>query len=405
MGATFSAAAGPQALGYLYQTQYALHSLLAADSEETAIIVEGLDDVELQATSSTKLQQLKHHISTKRQATLTNSSTDLWKTLRVWADLLQKKAWNPLQTKLALITTATAGKKSIPSLLRDDKVRDPDEALKQLVTLAATPPSKALAEPFKVFNSLTALQKKQLVQSIVVIDQAPDIEDLEVPIKKQLQFSAPANKVDNVYLHLLGWWYSKVAQQLNEKSHAPIRLIDLKNKLDEIRNQHQRDSLPIEFARASPDKAFYDAQEGRLFVRQLDYLILHTDRVRFAITDYYRAFQQRTKWATDGLLFDEELLHYEEDLKENWARYVARLKSHADFDGKLEEDAVCRTFGLSVLDWMETVNFSIRAGMPAKDEYVTRGSYHMLADEPTPAVYWHPKCLEKLTEALEQATA
>ena len=43
--------------------------------------------------------------------------------------------------------------------------------------------------------------------------------------------------------------------------------------------------------------------------------------------------------------------------------------------------------------------------MPSKDEYVTRGSYHMLADEPSPAVYWHPKCLEKLAEALEQITA
>lgn len=405
MSASFSSAAGPQALGYLYQAQYALYSLLTADSEETRLIMEGLDDVELQSASSTQLQQLKHHISTKRRATLSNSSIDLWKTLRVWGDLLQKKAWDPLQTTLALITTATASNSSIPSLLRADSIRNPDEALKQLVTLAATTPSKALKEPFKVFNSLTALQKKQLVQSIVVIDQSPNSQDLETPIKKQLRYSAPSTKVDHVYLHLLGWWYNKVAQQLNTKSTAPICWIDLKNQLDDIISQYQRDSLPIEFARAEPDKAFYAAQEGRMFVRQLDYLILHTDRVRFAITDYYRAFQQRTKWAGDGLLFDEELTNYEADLKEHWARYVARLKSHADFDGKLEEDAACRTFGLSVLDWMETANFSIRAAMPAKDEYVTRGSYHMLADEPDPAVYWHPKCLEKLAEAVEQAIA
>ena len=41
-------AAGPQALGYLYQSQYALHALLTADGEESALILEGLDDVELQ---------------------------------------------------------------------------------------------------------------------------------------------------------------------------------------------------------------------------------------------------------------------------------------------------------------------------------------------------------------------
>ena len=367
MGASFSAAAGPQALGYLYQAQYALFSLLTADSEETVLILEGLDDVELQSTSSTKLQQLKHHISTKKQATLSNSSTDLWKTLRVWGDLLQQKAWDPLQTRLALITTATASKKSIPSLLRADDARNPDEALKQLLALAATTPSKALVDPFKVFNSLTPLQKKQLVQAIVIIDQSPDIQDLEGPIKKALRYSAPSNKVDKVYLHLLGWWYAKVAQQLNDKAHSPIRWIDLKNQLDDIISQYQRDSLPIEFARAEPDMAFYAAQQGRGFVRQLDYLVLHTDRVRFAIKDYYRAFQQRTKWAGDGLLFDEELVNYEADLKEHWARYVARLKNHADFRWP-----VGRRCGLSNI-WADGTRLDGNSQFPHSDSHAVQG--------------------------------
>jgi hypothetical protein len=48
--------------------------------------------------------------------------------------------WDPLRTRLALLTTATAAPGSIPSLLREDATRDP----KQLVTLAATAPSQAL---------------------------------------------------------------------------------------------------------------------------------------------------------------------------------------------------------------------------------------------------------------------
>jgi len=43
--------------------------------------------------------------------------------------LLQQQ-WDPLRTRLALITTATAPPGSIPSLLRDDAARDPVEALK-----------------------------------------------------------------------------------------------------------------------------------------------------------------------------------------------------------------------------------------------------------------------------------
>jgi len=81
--------------------------------------------VELQSATATELQQLKHHLSTKRQAVLSNRSTDWWKTLRVWGDLLQKQQWDPLRTRLALITTATAAPGSIPRLLRDDAALGP----------------------------------------------------------------------------------------------------------------------------------------------------------------------------------------------------------------------------------------------------------------------------------------
>ncbi len=64
MSAPFSSAAGPQALGYFHQAQYALYALLTADGEESALILEGLDDVELQSATATELQQLKHHLST-----------------------------------------------------------------------------------------------------------------------------------------------------------------------------------------------------------------------------------------------------------------------------------------------------------------------------------------------------
>lgn len=69
---------------------------------------------------------------------MSNRSTDWWKTFRVWGDLLQKQQWDPLRTRLALITMAASTLGFIPSLLHDNAARDPAEALKQLVALAAT---------------------------------------------------------------------------------------------------------------------------------------------------------------------------------------------------------------------------------------------------------------------------
>ncbi len=110
--------------------------------------------MELQSATATELQQLKHHLSTKKQAVLPNRSTDFWKTLRVWGNWLQQKQWDQLRTRLALITAATAAPGSIPSRLRGDAARDPGEALKQLVALAATACSNALETPVQVFMTI-----------------------------------------------------------------------------------------------------------------------------------------------------------------------------------------------------------------------------------------------------------
>jgi len=117
-----------------------------------------------------------------------------------------------------------------------------------------------------------------------------------------------------VYLHLLGWWQSRVADQLVRAQHAPITKIDLENLLDELRSQFHPHSLPVEFARAELDGAYYRSQEGRPFVRQFDFLNLHTQRIRYAVKDYYQAFSQRTKWGVDGLRCVGELSACEADL-------------------------------------------------------------------------------------------
>ena len=82
---------------------------------------------------------------------MSNRSPDWWKTLRVWGDLLQKQQWDPLRTRLALLTTAAAapgspfqaGYGTMPSPL------GPAEALKQLVVLAATATRRSAASARK----------------------------------------------------------------------------------------------------------------------------------------------------------------------------------------------------------------------------------------------------------------
>src|SRR5262245_43473014 len=99
---TGSFSAGPQAVGYLHQVRYALYALLRESDEEAAVIIEGLDDVEIrEQQGAVRLDQLKHHI--KGSATLTDLSPDLWKTIRIWSNQMRHKAWDGATTRLYLV--------------------------------------------------------------------------------------------------------------------------------------------------------------------------------------------------------------------------------------------------------------------------------------------------------------
>ena len=101
----FSAQAA--SLGYAFQFRYAL--LLALKRQQTgadwAIAIEAADDIECSSDSDDALLQLKHRAV---GTSLTDGSSDLWKTLRVWSEALRTGTLRLPGTRLVLVTTSTA---------------------------------------------------------------------------------------------------------------------------------------------------------------------------------------------------------------------------------------------------------------------------------------------------------
>ena len=79
--------AAKSAVGYMYQARLALLEALRYAYRDSGIeiAVEKLDDVSFEKDGGAlELLQTKHHL--KKSGDLTDSSVDLWKTLRVWAE-------------------------------------------------------------------------------------------------------------------------------------------------------------------------------------------------------------------------------------------------------------------------------------------------------------------------------
>lgn len=396
---TSSFSAGPQALGYLYQVRYALYAILSARQDDIDVAIESLDDVDVaNAKGPISLSQLKHHIV--RTASLSDTSTDLWKTIRVWASGLSEKKWDPDLVRLQLLTTATAPANSAAALLKPSDGRDAKRAVDLLLAAAGASKSKdnALQSSFAAFQSLQHADQIRMLSAVYIFDAAPTVIDLEVKIREEILYASPPEKAlrDRLYHELEGWWFAIAVKHLMDGSRNRIPALHVFRKIWSITEDLQPARLPIDFAAAEPSGEVDPVRDPRTFVLQLRILDLQAERVRRAMLDYYRAFEQRSSWAKLHLIADDALSNYERRLIDEWMGFKLHLEGETT-EPLGDEELI--GLGRRLLGWMETeANIPIRPEV--LDKFVMRGSFHMLANESTPRVHWHPKFLERLDDLL-----
>jgi len=398
---TVSFSAGPQALGFFYQVRVALLLVLEGPDEVEATI-EGLDDIQLDSVGTDvvkqKLFQVKHHIT--RKANLTDSSIDLWKTVRIWATYASKPNYPLTDSKLFLLTTATAQPGSIVHMLLANN-RDPVEAEKRLLAIATTSSNKDLVTAFEAFSGLDSDARSALVSSIYVLDGQPNIHECKQKIKARIRPAVKREYLDSFYERVEGWWFDRAMQNLLEPGKkSRIQAFDVNEKMASIASGFHDESLPIDFLHESPDAEFVQTSKQKTFVKQLKAIGVEPRTVTKAIFDYYKAFCQRSRWLVDGLVVSGELENFESTLVDEWERCVDALKS--ENMGVTEEDL--KSFGRHVFRWAELETGHLKIRPRVETDYVRRGSFHLLADKaPIPMIYWHPNFLGLLEAAVAAA--
>jgi hypothetical protein len=390
---TTSFSAVDPALGYLYQVRLALLWSLRRARSGTDFIVslETLDDVTFESVGGTpeELLQAKHHRD--REATLTNASSDLWKSLRVWFEGYASKQV-PLSTTRYLLTTGVAPPASVASLLQAEG-RDVEKALQLLVAVTRTSESDSNSKAYRAFLDASLTTRKAILSNVVVIDRAATVVTIDEEIKKELRWSAQEEHLDAFARRLEGWWLDRVVKQLADPGGtSKISGSELDQMIDELREQFKPANLPID-----PDLASYvleahikTARAGSPFVHQLRLVAAGDDRVVGAMRNYYRAFEQRSRWMRDHLLLVGELTRYDGKLVEEWEQAFLAAKDELSPSAAEDDKRKC---GRQVLTKIEEVRLPVRPEVV--ESFVARGSFHMLADEAR--VGWHPDYRDLMT--------
>lgn len=388
--------AGEAALGYLYQCRLALLSALrrVRSGEGFLLYLETLDDVVFEHEGDPPdLLQTKHH--QRGAAKLTNASPDLWKTIRNWLMGKENGDVEPAAS-LYLITTSVAGDGSAACYLRATD-RDIEKAVEVLSATANSSTNRANQSGYSAFLNLGRKARKELVERVIVIDGAPRMADLDADLRKEVRWAVGREHIRPFLRRLEGWWLRRAVEQLVNGSCSPVLSEEFESQMDDLREQFKRDALPIDedILATEVDESVY---QDMAFVRQLRLIGVGAKRILAAIREYFRAFEQRSRWMREDLLLVGELEKYERRLVEEWELVFERMKD--ELGPAAAEDAKEKA-AREVYAWVEETVIPIRPRVT--EPFVTRGSYQMLSD--SLRVGWHPEFMNRLRHLLEKEKA
>ncbi len=380
-----------QMLGYLYQVRFALYLLLKYENEDSQISIEKFDDVAfIEEGKPLELLQLKHHIS--KSGDLSDTSNDFWRTINVWMDKIEDR--DILEnTKFIILTTAKAPEESASSFLKDDNNRNIEKVFNILQNVAKTSKNIKHENYYTKFVNMNEIDKKKLLKNIYIIDNSPNIVQVEEKIRNFIKFGCLPQYEKSILERLEGWWYKESIKFLISNDSVFITQNQIRNKIASFRDEYTTDNLPIDDFNFSESENKIFINSNKIFLEQLNLIELSNPRIMKAVEDYRKAFAQRSKWLKEKLIYVNDLGEYEKRLIDEWERsYYEILEEINEMTLDSEKVKTGRELYKKVQDW----NINIKKKVEAP--FIMRGSYHILADKKN--VGWHVDFLNRLENLL-----
>jgi len=373
-------------LGYLYQVRYGLLLIVSEQNQEAKLLIEQIDDISIETPSALEVYQTKLHINSV--ANLTNASTDLWKTIRVWSEGIVSGQLDPDNCIFNLITTAAASADTIPFKLkqRTKDTREVEEILKSLLEVATTSDSKTNKAAYAAFTALNNEQQRKLIKNISVIDSSIDLNEAKDGIKKLLFYSTTSDKVEALYQRLEGWFVGEVILQL-QNQRAEISGKDVQDKILDLVDSFKVDNLPDDFAVSiASDEEQLSPYRNKTFVKQLEAVGIRPNAktISHAISDYHRAFSQKSKWLREGLINATDEITYDSKLIDDWGKKFSILEDIAESTDEIKKTEGKKFYESHYVNTQPNIHIRERF----KEQYMVTGSCQILSDKKK--VGWHP---------------
>ncbi|EOX4955897.1 ABC-three component system protein [Vibrio alginolyticus] len=401
-------ATGP-ALGYYYQSVYALTLLFDSTNDKAFVSVETWDDVELCDGASKELHQLKHSIDAEKKISV--ASREFWSTINVWVDFISKHSLS--QGLFVLVTVADIKEDSPLKVLSDTssdrsilveemrkeakKVIDARKEVEldnqQRIKNSQKPNSLPYENKYKgckSFLDMSNPDQVKLVNNISHKKGAFQIHEGRKEVEKVISTLYPEYIRTELAKLILSWWDREVIESLTGERARAIYAEELKQFIAEKAAILIDDGLTDDSDILND--IFPEPNLTPMLEKQLD-LINATDsqKRRSAVTEM-KARNQRRQWIERRLSLATKITQYDSRLVSEWKDLFEEVTED------IEQEAQKVEVGKKLLKWSHFEAHNevppIRYGWTNPD--LVRGSYQILSAKKS--VGWHPDYMERITD-------
>ncbi len=381
-------APGP-AYGYFFQLDRALYWLAESGDYEAKVGIETDDDITRSEKGKTINEQDK--CSIKRNP-FSDKSEGLWKTLNIWVEAIIEKRIDINKTQFYLVTN-----KQIPKGLatKIGKTQKDDKEISQCI-YELKEIGKTLSESVAPFATAVTSCEEDILRELIdrinyTNTETNEGNDFKSTIAACLNISSelPAEDIIN---DLLGWMHTKVKNLWEKDEPAWISKREFANSYSRIISKYnkgifneipQKDLTPI----LNINKSEHLRKN---FVNQLRIISIEDNNEIFdAITDFLCSKHELTRFADEGSITDKDIEAFEGRLETRWKNISRKFKHMIRKSERDDEKSIGRDIYYETITHREVI-----VNQQTVEYYLTRGTYHKLADDLT--IGWHPNYKNEL---------
>ncbi|WP_256587731.1 ABC-three component system protein [Pseudomonas sp. GW531-T4] len=392
--------ASAAALGFYYQSQYALLMLVRLRTDDAAVAIERLDDIEIKANGQSLLYQLKHSIQ-ENPPPVTLACVALWKTIKVWIDAIPLVSLADTRFHLVAVGPVPDGS---PLMALCDKETDREPLLKAMLEEAERVVAEraddrannvslrhaARAKGCEAFLALDPTIRSSLFKRIFIKPDEVTVSEIPADLSRHMHLLPKEHRL-RAAESLLAWWDLQVVYTLCGKRDRVIYRSEVEHTLSSIIPQLDEDKLTADFDMVNhPD----DYEADSMLYRQIALVGGKPSDISKAVREQWRAVNQRAKWILEKPQLRSKIASYDAKLQESWSDIHTRMVE--DCEACSSEEIA--SMGLDVLRW--THDSAPKEVEPISSSwsghYYVRGTYQLLAIDLK--VGWHAQYLKLLKE-------